>query len=1456
MPRTGGGEIIEDQFALATSAEARYSFQMLPAGRQCRSGMASWLLSVLLIGAAAGPAVALQHFGEELPFTHFTTENETSPLSSASVQKVYQDRMGYIWFGFFSTGLTRYDGHNVVTYGVEDGLPDLTVREIIEDAEGRLWVGTESGLVVTERPLHSYPVGSRLTFVRKIGDRAIPHVRMRRGCIAADRFGTVWVATLSDGIYRYRITPAATDVERVSTATTPHGPNEAVQSIVIRPDGSLWVAVAPGGLIVVSPDGLDREYRPPGKHAPEGIVAALHEGQGRVLWAGGAHGEIYRAQGVRAEVFEKLESPLTERVTMLRETEDHELWVGSLGSGVLRLVGSDTSRPAVFHYRRVEGLLGETVWSILCDREQNLWIAQNGGVSRLRNNSAAFGWITGVSHSGSAPRLPDPTTFAVIPPEVDAAGQSLRAMLWVGTGSGLTALDSTGANRVISSATGLRASAVYATRFDAEGRLWTGTADGLDIVTAEGEVAPPAATEFRGRVDLFGHRAIISATGYRGQVYSITEVPLAQPAGAAAIPAMCAAGTTGVECYAGGTWYQFGPNAGVPTTATSVAIDASNRLWIGTSDSGIVRASTPFSLEALTAASTPSATEPARRIVTRMTFSTIWDVSSGARSESVRALLHVNGEIWAGTAAGLVIFDTQSGRQVDVIGRGTSLESEAVSGIAVSPLSGHAWVSDTHGIAEIDPADKKVIRRVDKHSGLLDEEAWGWVPLTVRSDGTIFFATPQGVCIYRPDADSGTPAMPLIRITAAELRKAGAGARELYVSYSALSFADEERLRYRTRLLGYEDAWSTETSEVRTRFTNLRAFLFPKVHTFEVIASNQEGVWTPDPARYTFEIAPPWWLTWSAIVLYVVALVFVIMALERFRTMRFKQRTRELEDLVAMRTAEIRSQARELETLDQIARAINREVSLEGVLRALIEEGRVLFPQAEKAVFLLCDTEGVICEVAAVSGYDPQLMIGMQFTLEEARRRYTEDTEEIEPGVYLIRGASPLRTPRAHEAVPVPLSMLVMELRVENRLEGYLIFDNFSDAQAFERSDVHKLRRFREHAVSAVAKARMLRELETKNREVLQASAAKSAFLANMSHELRTPMNAIIGFSEILADRLEGTIPARYHGFLRMILASGQHLLSIVNDILDLSKIEAGKMDIYPEVFDVASAIEGVALVMKGIASKRGVAVQIEVPPDLPPLEADSAKFKQILYNLMSNAVKFSPAESVVRVTATRVEHREIGPAISVAVADEGIGIAHEHQQIIFQAFRQLDATVRRQYGGTGLGLALVRKYADLHGGRVTLESEVGRGSTFTLIFPLAFQGQSRAVPTPDVEESGPRPRVLVVEDDVAWFETIRGYLSAAGYAATMAHDGEEALQLAREGGFSAITLDLVLPKTDGWEVLRQLKSEPRTHDIPVIVVSMSENRELGLALGADDYFVKPLDRQRFVRRMNELARV
>jgi signal transduction histidine kinase/DNA-binding response OmpR family regulator len=390
--------------------------------------------------------------------------------------------------------------------------------------------------------------------------------------------------------------------------------------------------------------------------------------------------------------------------------------------------------------------------------------------------------------------------------------------------------------------------------------------------------------------------------------------------------------------------------------------------------------------------------------------------------------------------------------------------------------------------------------------------------------------------------------------------------------------------------------------------------------------------------------------------------------------------------------------------------------------------------------------------------------------------------------------------------------------------------------------------------------ARRGTELELAHARSEEANRLKSQFLANMSHELRTPLNSIIGFSELLVDRLGNSLEPRHTKFLHNILNSGRHLLQLINDILDLSKIEAGRMELSFERVVLRDLVAGVQTVVAGLANKGQIRLAADLAPDLPVLVADAPKLKQILYNLLSNAIKFSPPDTEVRLSVRRLEGTS-GSQVEILVRDQGIGIRPEDQALIFEEFRQVDGGATRTYGGTGLGLALVRRFAEMQGGEVTVQSELGKGSTFRVVLPV---DASRAVVTRgagpvagelvDSSPSGERPVILVVEDDPEFFRALAFDLESEGYAPLRARHGEEALELARRLQPTAITLDLVLPGLDGWEVLKALKADPETAAIPVIVVSMIENHELGFALGADDYMVKPLNRGNFLGRLRELA--
>ncbi|MFA6954793.1 MAG: response regulator [Thermoanaerobaculia bacterium] len=390
----------------------------------------------------------------------------------------------------------------------------------------------------------------------------------------------------------------------------------------------------------------------------------------------------------------------------------------------------------------------------------------------------------------------------------------------------------------------------------------------------------------------------------------------------------------------------------------------------------------------------------------------------------------------------------------------------------------------------------------------------------------------------------------------------------------------------------------------------------------------------------------------------------------------------------------------------------------------------------------------------------------------------------------------------------------------------------------------------------------MLAQIEKRQRErdeADQRTREKSQFLANMSHELRTPLNAIIGFSDILRSRLAGRLSEKEQRFVDNIHSSGEHLLGLVNDILDLSKIEAGRMEMNPERFSIDAAIDGVTSLMRGVSTRRSIALDVVIEPGLPLLVADAVKIKQVLYNLLSNAVKFSPEGSMVSIRA-RFLPDSLSPlreaSIAVSIIDHGIGIDPANHGIVFREFQQVDAGASRQFEGTGLGLALVRKFVEMHQGRIELDSELGKGSTFTIILPVAFHGAAaERTPAPfRIDPADPRPRVLVIEDEESAFSALASALGSTEFAAIWARSGEEGLELARLRPPAAILLDIVLPGVGGWDVLRALKSDPQTRDIPVAIVSMVDNRELGLALGVDAYFTKPVDRGAIVDTLRRLV--
>jgi signal transduction histidine kinase/DNA-binding response OmpR family regulator len=380
-------------------------------------------------------------------------------------------------------------------------------------------------------------------------------------------------------------------------------------------------------------------------------------------------------------------------------------------------------------------------------------------------------------------------------------------------------------------------------------------------------------------------------------------------------------------------------------------------------------------------------------------------------------------------------------------------------------------------------------------------------------------------------------------------------------------------------------------------------------------------------------------------------------------------------------------------------------------------------------------------------------------------------------------------------------------------------------------------------------------ELAAARDEAMQATQAKSQFLASMSHELRTPLNAIIGYSEMLQEEAEDLGQDRFLPDLMKIRESGKHLLSLINDVLDLSKIEAGKMDLLVEEFEVADLIEQVHSVIEPLIAKNANVLEVICAPDLGTMRSDQTKLRQGLLNLLSNAAKFTDGG---RITLTAQRGAEPnGDRVQFVVSDTGIGMTPEQLQGLFQAFSQARSSTSRDYGGTGLGLAITRHFCRMLGGDVAVESTPGKGSSFTLTLPAVCpaatpQVTASSVPARPADALG---TVLSIDDEEPAHELLERELASAGFYILHAAGGREGLKLAKQARPDVITLDIIMPDLDGWSVLKALKADPELCDIPVVLVTIMGDRDLGFALGAADYITKPLDRDLLMRAVGRHVR-
>ncbi|EAU55768.1 response regulator [Mariprofundus ferrooxydans] len=592
----------------------------------------------------------------------------------------------------------------------------------------------------------------------------------------------------------------------------------------------------------------------------------------------------------------------------------------------------------------------------------------------------------------------------------------------------------------------------------------------------------------------------------------------------------------------------------------------------------------------------------------------------------------------------------------------------------------------------------------------------------------------------------------------------------------------------------------------------------------------------------------------------------------------------------------------EFEQLNRIGRHLNTTDSLSRMLKLVLQEAMQVTGSPAGTVSLY-DKRSRSLSLYAASGFSDSFGHQDRWVIREGgltERIFSERKPFVVPDIADSEELA-LNSMLAEEGVQ---ALVAVPLALGTETVGILYVNDFAPRE-YDENHLCILDLLANQAAHAIQKARLFETIEQEkaelkslnehlearimertadltsaNEALTRANQAKSQFISNMSHELRTPLTSINGFSEFLIDGFVGPLNETQTKYLKNINISGKHLLELINGILDLAKIEAGKMTLKLEKVDVAALLDEILLVLQGYATKTSVRLLLECDAAIPGIVLDRTKFKQILYNLCSNAIKFSPQGGEVRIVvdynnSAAGQHNddelESYARLTVAIHDEGIGISPEDQVHIFNPFEQADGSHSRNYEGTGLGLTLTQRLVEMHGGSIEVNSAPDKGSCFVFTLPVEFMQKApveKTIMPADKPElllqpmhnkplavEPDAPVIMVVDDDAHSLEISTLYLSDAGYRVCHAMNGDDALLVARKKRPFLILLDVMMPGKDGWEVLQELKIDADTSDIPVIMCTVSENEELGIALGATDYLSKPINRELLASKLKTLSK-
>jgi signal transduction histidine kinase/ligand-binding sensor domain-containing protein len=826
---------------------------------------------------------------QELPFVHYTPDNQLNPLPSAMATNVFQDSEGFIWMSVHSSGLVRFDGTKMDLYGQKDGVQDLGVWQVVEDKSGYLWVTSNSGLVVSKEPLSNYKNGRRLSFTSEFEGKSLYSEIVNLNQIAIDSSGVVWVGTIGQGFLKYIIKEKGNlEVDFLNLEKKGNTPQQI--TTVFSGRRGVLAGIGGGQIVRITDNKIHLIYASDIYSEDQNFASILEDEQGKI-WAYRQNGEVLLFKNELSRPL-KIAQLKHSNIASLATVIEGSVWAVSGVNGIIRFNGQ--SGEIIGLFTRSNGLMSDNVFNVSKDREGNVWIAQSGGISKLRFNFNAFENFSTRSISGEKPILPSAKVNSIL--TVPAGSYPFRVL--VGTEGGVSCVSEDGTSTYITQADGLTGDWINGLELDLEGRIWIATTQGLNGLVFDKKLVLKDAVELK-TVTLNGKTGVLFTIPNSPPIIASEKLFIKGPTGKEEISSIWFAGLRSIVAIVSGKIFYFGIESGLPPVLyKSIAFDGNGHLWVGTVDKGLYKSTKKITSEYFS--DNPDFAGES------ILFEQFWSTQNGAPTNHIEKLLWKNGKMWVGTQEGLLVLDQDSGAIFDHITTENGLPANNAVSFAVTPDTKNLWIGTNSGLAELDMESGKVLNTVTKQDGLIANEVWLYGSVKVSDEGLVYYGTSNGLSIYNPRLDRKNNVSPLVVLTSALISYRTEGRNEAIFEFSALSFSNISGVKYKTRLVGYDDDWSPETNQNRLRYTNLPAFFWSKSYTLEVVAINDSGVESSEPMLYTFLVKPIWWLRWWTFLILLFILGMVIFSLDRIQRRRVLRKEREIAKL---REAELHAEA-------------------------------------------------------------------------------------------------------------------------------------------------------------------------------------------------------------------------------------------------------------------------------------------------------------------------------------------------------------------------------------------------------------------------------------------------------------------------------------------------------------------------------------------------------------------